>query len=43
MGDGALLHDACEEMSLRSGGKDAHIISSMNANGALDVAGIYES
>lgn len=42
MGDGALLHDAREKMSLRSGGIDAHIISSMDTYGALDVAGIYE-
>lgn len=39
---GALLHDSCEEMSLWASGKDAHIISRVDANGALDVTGIGE-
>lgn len=38
VGNGALLHHAGEEMTLRTSGEDSHIIASMNANSAVDVA-----
>jgi len=42
VGNGALLHHAGEEMTLRTSGEDSHIIASMNANSAVDVAGVDE-
>jgi len=42
VGNGALLHHSAEEMTLGSSGKDAHILTSVDANGAMDIARVDE-